>query len=741
MTSTRSLSHFFATAEDSSLDTCARERIHLSGRIQNIGAVLVLDPETQMVAGASENIVDFLGGDIDQILNSPLSKLAPVLACEIAGLPDDERILYEALEFETVVDGVTYDTVTHCHAGRRIVEFVPNASPSLKEIRTKLRRCGMACASIMHAADFDDAMEIAVQAVREISGASRVKIYKFLADWSGEVVAESSDGVLPSYLGLCFPASDIPEQVREIMSIVPYRAIGVTDKAPVPIRSFATGSEELDLTWSMLRSVSKMHIEYLKNIDVGAAFSCGLMSEGKLWGLIAVHNQQPGLLPFDFWNMIHEIGNALMLRFSQQERTDTASMIAKLRHVENGFAAALRKGNDFEIVIQNLVPVLQSFLNADGFAFQFGDNLHVAGRTPPRPFIRDLLNWAIEKRTASDQFQSLSLHKEWAPAADYIDVACGVLIQPIMVHRVCQLVWFRGPITRTVHWAGNPNEKSEGEILTPRKSFDTWVQQHKDQSAPWQTPELQSAREIFADFLDIIAEQLLLKEENATLRQFAATAAHDLRAPLIGLNMALDWMSEDDFDPESVRATHKIAQKSSRRMADLTESLLELAVLDEQEKISFETVDIRKTMEDIKHLLTAQIEEKSAELIVTELPEVFGNERLLLRLFMNLIANALKFSLPNRPPEIVIKTVSAAGGFVGLAVEDNGLGIDPKYAERIFQPMQRLHSKDEIEGTGLGLTICQRIVAAHGGSLALDVDYRDGARFVVMLPKRQGDAV
>ena len=730
-TGVTSLTQFFDQIDDASLHDCDREEIHLSGELQCSGALLVCDPQTGRIIGASENASEFLGIPMRSLLDCNLHAVDPDLALQVAGALGDTQILHEVLDCTFTHKGVMHDTVTHLHDGRRIIEFIPNRSPSPSEARQNMRICSKACARILHAANFEDALQIAVDAVRDITGYARAKIYRFHVDWSGEVVAESRSDVLPSYLGLCFPQGDIPKQVRQIMSIVPYRAIGSSSNDTVQIHSKAGVSGSLDLTWSVLRSVSKMHTAYLRNINVRASFSSSLMHDGKLWGLIAVHDVNEGILPFDSWSLVQEIGTAVMLRLAQQERTDVADMISRLRQVENGFAAALRKDGDVENVLSKLMPVLRDFLGADGFAFQFGSNLHVSGRTPPPEFIPELINWAIRKREISDQYQTVSLHKEWAPAKAHIDTACGVLIQPIVVHRVCQLIWFRGPITRTVNWAGKPEEKDD-RALGPRASFDKWVQLHEDQSLPWQEAELQSAREIFQEFLDIMAAQLLLKEENATLRQFAATAAHDLRAPLIGLNLALEWMSEDGFDAESLKETHAMAQRSSKRMQDLTEGLLELVVLENQTQV-FEPVSLQDIIQDVWHLLTIQIEEANAQLDLQCAPIFAGTERLLLRLFLNLVSNAIKYRQPDRPLRITISARDEHNGFVEIAVADNGIGIAAKDAERVFEPLRRLHSKDEIEGAGLGLAICQRIVNAHGGTLHLDTGYRSGACFVVRL--------
>jgi len=743
MGTVKSLSTFFSATDPVTLDNCDSEQIHLTGQIQNIGALLVVDPETTFVVGASQNAEMFLGVEPGALLSAPLADINADLAEQIADAEDEVQILHEVLDFGLEHEGIQYDTVTHCHSGRRIIEFVPNLDPSARSVRGKMRHCSKACAQIMHSKTFDEAKQIAADALRWISGYSRIKIYRFQSDWSGEVIAESLDGALPSYSGLCFPAGDIPKQVREIMSIVPFRSIGTTSDDTLAIHASENAGATLDLTWSVLRSVSKMHTAYTRNMGVEATFSCSLMHEGGLWGLIVAHNNSPGAIPFDSWALMQEIGAALMLRYGHQQRADTSDMISNLRKIENQFASALRKSGDVEDVIVNLVPILRQFLQADGVAFQHGDRMHVSGRTPPADFIRELNKWAMTRDGSSDQLQTNMLHAEWAPAAAHIDTACGVLIQPVMVHRVCQLIWFRGPITRTVRWAGRaaPNkDRQDGDKLNPRNSFEVWVEEHNDQSKPWLDAELESASQIFTEILDIIAAQLLLKEENDALRDFASTAAHDLKAPLRGINMALDWMRDDGFEQAAVQETHAMAQKSSKKLTDLVEGLLELSVVRDQE-LKTTLVDLQEVVSDVSDILSIEVLESGAHIEISSLPSIMANRRLMLRLLLNLVSNGIKYRHPERVPKITISAAPVSAEKIEIAVTDNGMGVEEKYAERIFEPMKRLHSKDTIEGTGLGLAICKRIVEMHGGQIGLDTTFEGGARFLITLPSPQETAI
>lgn len=741
MATPNSLSSYFKDTDPVTLDNCDREKIHLSNAIQPIGTLLVFDPDSFKIVAASNNASRFFNIDSSDIFTLSAADISTELADQLAELGGDQHVLHEILEFEWQYQGTCYDAITHFHDNRRIVEFLPNNNPSAKDVRRKMRLCSKSCARILHSATFNDAMQIATDAVRSITGFSRVKIYQFLPDWSGETVAESRDGKLESYLGLHFPATDIPQQVRQIMLIVPYRAIGTTSDDVVPITTAQTTDAELDLTWSLLRSVSTMHTAYTRNMGVNATFSCSLLHKESLWGLIACHHNEPLLLPFDSWILVQEISLALMLRYEQKQRTDVADMIHRLRIIENQFAAEVRRNGDVEDVINMLIPTLQEFLGADGFAFQYGSNLHMSGSTPPKAFVSDLISWAISQRDALDQFQSIQLHKDWEPAKEHIDTACGVLVQPITIHRVCQLIWFRGPTTQSVHWAGEPVAKSSGndtssiQSLEPRSSFKRWVNEHRDKSTPWQEAELESAREIFKEFLDIIASQVLLKEENASLRSFTASAAHDIRAPLRGITMALEAMGEEITNTGTVLETHGIAQRSAKRLNDLTAALLDLALITEQQH-TLEPIDLNTIVVSANQMLDTDIKSANATVKVETLPTVNANAGLLSRLFLNLVSNALKYAHPKRTPVIKIHNIDSKSHEVKIAISDNGLGIAQKQAATVFKPLQRLHTAEQVEGTGLGLTICRKIMDVHNGTIELDTEYAEGSRFVITFPDR-----
>ena len=732
----QSLSHFSSGIQPTSLNNCEREEVHVSGMIQNIGGMLIIDLNTQRIIGASENLIHILGVSSNAVLGAPLAEIKADVAAELASLDVQVDHVQEVLDTVLFSGDAAFDITTHIHDGHQFVEFIPNQDPLAALTRKRLRLCRKACAQIMNSHEFAAAQHVAAKAVRDITGFDRVKIYRFLPDWSGTVAAESCAPHVERYLGLHFPESDIPSQVREMMTIIPYRMVGTVSDENVAIRTLKPCASTLDQTWTATQSVPAMHTAYLRNMGLSSTFSCALTSDQKLWGLIDCHNQTEGVVPVDSWSLIQEIGSTLMMRMQQDQRKATADMITNLRRVENDFAAELRREGDVEQVIIKMAPILQRFLRADGFALQYGDNIHTSGATPPISFIHTIVAWTQNGMTDDDQFHTTALHLDFPPAAEHLETTCGALIQPIAMHKICRLIWFRGPITRQVEWAGHPSSKTAtdsktGTVPGPHISFERWVEQHRDQSQPWEPAELEAAHEMFKEFLDMIASQVLLKAENDSLRQFAHAAAHDIRAPLRGIKLALDWMKEDEFDEKSVREHHEIASHSATKLEQLTEALIELTLLSEKPP-EFVVVDLNEALEDAKGLVAGQLKECAGRIELGKLPHIKGSNTMLTRLFLNIISNALKYRRKDVAPIVTVACVIHAP--LTIAITDNGTGIDPKAAEDIFMPTKRLVHQSDVEGTGMGLAISRRIIELHGGRINLDPDHTGGARFLLQFP-------
>ncbi|MBH0775316.1 sensor histidine kinase [Nocardia bovistercoris] len=227
-----------------------------------------------------------------------------------------------------------------------------------------------------------------------------------------------------------------------------------------------------------------------------------------------------------------------------------------------------------------------------------------------------------------------------------------------------------------------------------------------------------------------------LSRSNAELEQFAYVASHDLQEPLRKVASFCQLIAKRYGDKLDERGLQYIdfAVDGAKRMQVLINDLLTFSRVGRVDDTKVE-VDVDDTLDQALTNLARSIEKSGADIErPSALPRVIGNPTLLTMLWQNLVGNAVKFARPDQPVRIEIRHTELPDGGHRISVADNGIGIAPEFAEKVFVIFQRLHSRDEYPGTGIGLAICRKIVEFHGGAIALDPEYTEGARFTFTLP-------
>lgn len=285
--------------------------------------------------------------------------------------------------------------------------------------------------------------------------------------------------------------------------------------------------------------------------------------------------------------------------------------------------------------------------------------------------------------------------------------------------------------------------KNEKDIVTQWIGYivDTHAQRVVDQTLKdnKELKEIQS--QLFANQSELEKKVIELNRSNYELEQFAHLASHDLQEPLRKLFFYSDVLKKrysERLEESGVNMLNNMSLAASR-MKELISDLLSYSQLQKQ-KLNFEQVDLNETIRDIVRDLDLQIREKSATIRTGDLPSIQGNPIRLRQLFANLISNALKYSRKNVPPVVEIET-SQNNGTVIIKVKDNGIGFDEQYRERIFGLFERLHTRDEIPGTGIGLSICKRITELHHGSISAESRPNEFSIFQVTLPLQQEELI
>ena len=751
------------TVERIDLTNCDREPIHIPGSIQPHGVLIACVEPSLAVVAASANCADVLGIPADVMTRGTLAA--------VLGATDIERLLSHRQEASGVGDGTTgldalsvttahaghakhWMALIHRHEGLTIVELEPVNAPHDGPSTTLL--LSAASKQLQATTDLVQACQVVVDQIRRITGFARVKLYRFAADWSGEVLAESRDDDMPSYLGLHFPASDIPAQARALYQSSPVRLIANVHYTPSPLlpdRNPVTAGP-IDLRFATLRSVSPIHLEYLRNMGTGASMSASILRDGALWGLIACHHREPLLVDFERRQACAMLAQFLASRLDGQERVERARRSVRVEGLRVGMLRGLADGQSVHEALDHHADDWTRLVGADGFAIARSDRTVLAGVVPPEDFVRAIGLWLAATSTA-DHVAIDRLGSVFPAGTEHAKLASGVLAVPLSRSERSWLLWFRPELLQAVTWAGKPTKTElqlpEGTTLHPRMSFDAWTEDVRGRSAPWTEQDIAAAlqlREMLLDLMvrekdDLERQNIRLALSSRELETFIYVAAHDIKEPLRQMEMLASMLREyvrDEAEGE-VADYFREFRTLATRLRVLTDQLANYAKLGGADS-RFAPVALDDLLEEVLAGLRHAIDDAQAEIVVASaLPIVSGEREQLHQVLVNLIGNALKYRAAGRRPRIAIhgeKTMtdadSVARPMTRIVVADNGIGFDPRFGEKVFEAFVRLHSRDRYEGSGIGLAICRRIVERHGGRIEVTATPDVGAMFAFTPP-------
>ncbi len=531
------------------LSNCEREPIHVPGSVQPRGVLLTVDEPGQVVQQASRNLADLIGVPWQAALGRTLAEVVGVPAAEAiarsvsafgdlrdrnpveltldvdGGPVPVDAILHRTL-LRVAEDGVDGDLPA---ATALVVELEPARGPRPFSFPNTYQAVRGTVAELNRASSLQELYDITAQAVRSLTGFDRVMVYRYDADYNGEVVAEAKAAELNSFLGLHYPASDIPAQARALYEKNWVRLISDVDYRPAriePVAHPATGAP-LDLTYSTLRSVSPIHVEYLQNMGVRASMSISLLREDKLWGLIACHHYAgPHAPPFATRAAAEFLGSTLSLRLVDRASEEEVHRALQVRSTLAWLTAATL--DEDRALTDTLLgsPSLLDLLPADGVSVCLQRTAGTRGAPLPDGLAAAIATWAAERGedvVATDALQSV------APELDVPAEVCGVLVLPLPESQY--LVWHRGEAVRHIDWGGDPHNKAiaerEGDEvrLSPRKSFERWRETVRDRSDPWTAQELAEATELRTHLLEALyARQRSIVRAAETLQRSLLTA-------------------------------------------------------------------------------------------------------------------------------------------------------------------------------------------------------------------------
>lgn len=725
------------------LDNCAREPIHLPGRVQAHGAVIVVRESDLRIVQTSANVVDLLDAAVDDVLGRTLSDLFGAEAA--ARLVRAATSAGTAVRVDRVqlIDGPEIDAHSFSPAPGLVgidLEHARAPRADAGKVVTRVTRWG---AELAAATDPEAIVAIATRALRALTGFDRTWAYRFALDGHGVVIAEARDAGLDPFLGLHFPEGDIPPQARAIYLTSGVRVIhdaASSDAALVPLENPETGAW-LDLSGSGLRAVSPIHIRYLLNMGVRSSMSVPLVVDGALWGLLSAHHYAgPRHVPLEVRAECELLGVMTSMQLAAATELARTRRSADVQRAITAVIDAVGAADGFSSGLVAEADALRAIAGAAGVAVAIAGELQLLGETPAAPDVDRLL--ALLGTQPDEVFCTDSLGTVEPSLASLTATASGVLAVPLSRSQGNWIVWFRPEHVQEITWGnrdqGLVRRDPHGDLeLGHRESFERWAEQVRGRSTPWSPVEIEAVRELRSSLGALLisrTERLArlndeLARSNDELDAFAYAAAHDLREPVRGVEQLADFLLEDHGDavgPEG-RAQLQTILRLADRMDGLLSSLLEYAELGET-AWQRTSVHLPTIVAEVEELLAVRLTPETT--LQVEDASIDADESGVRQLLLNLVWNAVKYTDGTAHVEIgtrrlsevavapVQRSVVADHDPTVVFVRDQGIGIAPEYHDAVFDLFRRLHGKDEFGGgNGAGLALCRRIVERHGGTI------------------------
>jgi light-regulated signal transduction histidine kinase (bacteriophytochrome) len=695
---------------------CADEPIHVPGSIQPHGALVFFNAAGEL-EGWSANAGASLGLTLE--LGRPYAALGlPQAVTELLQECADSMIDGEAAPMVTpiVVEGADYDCVAHAHRGRIVAEFEAR-DVTTDAVAQFAIRAHSSIDRLRRQKTVDALLETAVRQVREFTGFDRVMAYRFRADDSGDVVAEARRDDLVPFLGQRYPAGDIPPQARRLYVLNTLRMIADVTYHAVPMLG-AEGDAPLDMSFGVLRSVSPIHIEYLQNMGVGASMSVSIVINGRLWGLLACHHMAPKRVPYSIRMAADVLAQVIASTVQSLELRDEAGLVERAAKVRTSLVESLLLEEDpLEALIEHADGMMEAARAQAMIATQFG---RVVCRGIDQACGENIVATLPEE---GHNLLTRACLDDWPAASrEGLGKWVGMLALPFDPPSKGWCLLLRPEQVEQVAWGGKPDKSGTygpmGERLTPRGSFDAWIETVRGSAHAWEDGVLTHARMTLGELARVSNARRAQLE--TTRAQLLAMLGHDLRDPLHSINMAGMVLEKTDAGNKGGTLGRRI-QSSSNRMQRMIGQVLDMSRIDRGMNlgVDLEAVDLAALVEDLVEEARLAYPTIVYDLRVECGATVLADSGRLGQVLSNLLSNARHHGEPNQPIEV---RLSVDAGQAAVSIANASAAIPQEIESGLFNPFKRssLNNPRNRTGMGLGLYIAQQIAREHQG----DIGYR-----------------
>ncbi|WP_299849892.1 ATP-binding protein [uncultured Roseovarius sp.] len=757
------------TASRVDLETCDQEPIHFIGAVQPHGALIALDSESLVIEYASRNTASFVGSPPEALLGQKLGKLiGRENASALLKFPLEpstpELLRPWFISFEGL-DGkrIKAECLPHRNDGHIILEFLepePIPAPIWED---ELLRRGI-ISELVKPGALAELADASARLIRDVTGFDRVMIYKFAEDKHGEVIAESTNRP-DSFLGLHYPASDIPDPARRHFALNVMRSIPDINGDHVPIVSKygavanADSAHPLDLTFSKLRAVAPVHIEYLNNMGVGASLSISLITNNELWGLVACHHYSKRLISSSRLRFAELLGGTTSALLQSIENTNQLRKSIQAEKAAFRIEQQARSGTSLPELIAQQAQELMQMIGAQGLLLVLDGELVKFGDVPEKPLDFTNLRDAVSDGIAATSHLSSVIEMDDVQRQS----AAGAALLDLSEDSSDYLVFLRSHFDQTIRWAGKPEklETTDDDGITrlsPRGSFALWQEERRGMSRPFDSIDRDALRilrrALFAlnsmerERAALEAQKVAEAEEQhlrhalldaaraSSMGELASAIAHELNQPLSAVANYVSACRQEFKNtgtdiPEHAEQLMDEAIAESARAGDLVRRVRNFI---SRGDLNADYIDLNEAIKqgiDLA-LVSSELTNLQVNLILDQsLPKVLADPVQIGQVVLNLARNSIA-AMESSVKQVLTVEVAGSEETVQISVRDTGRGIPSEQQKYLFEPFHASTTK----GMGIGLSLCRSIVEAHAGRIWSQTS-PSGAIFMFQLPIRR----
>ena len=728
------------------LEHCASEPIHIPGSIQPYGVMIVLEQASMRVVQASDNSDVYLGKTANALIGEKL--------VDIVGQHKTDAIEHIVIERELqpiqstliTMNDKSFDVVAHKSGDYIVIEFeVIEDEKFLSRdfFYDELRAFAVGLQSLNLT---DDLYGYVTRSIHKITGFDRVKLYKFDSEYNGQVIGESRIDSMPSYLGLHFPASDIPAQARKLYMKSFIRQIPDINKDVVPLSpQMLPNKEPLDMSLSVLRSVSPVHLQYLRNMGVEASMSVTVMQNNHFWGMIVCHNATPYHVPYRIRMAAELMGHIFSAHLTSLEEVKNKDVSEQRKLLLERLSTALESKITIESLIESKQELALNALDAQGIILKSGNITHVYGKVPEPPLIETLIS-VLEKNYPNTIFHTNDIRTVIKDHPELDGLRSGILAVPISYAKKDIIIWLRDSIREQVKWAGNPEKPAEetkaGYRLSPRSSFGLWKETVQYRCKDWSHEDIALGKDLAR--LIIESERNKAEYASAAKSEFLANMSHELRTPMNAIIGIANILGRNESFDTRTKEFISTLQLSSNSLLSLVNDLLDISKL-ESESMLLEQIPFRlnSLIADVRSMMSVKADEKDLQLN-TKVADVISNTEFLgdpLRLrqaLVNIISNAIKFT-DEGFISIIVKEAERDEqdrSIIQIDISDSGIGMSQAQVNKIFDKFVQADESisRRFGGTGLGLAITKNLIDLMQGKINVYSQEQMGSKFSISIP-------